>query len=95
MGYACWRVFDAPAEEFQKVAVVVKKISGAVKKATRAAGINVLQANERAAGQDVMHFHVHVIPRFNEDKAGFKCPKKEYAEGEMQEFQERIKSALG
>jgi len=87
-------LYDLPEEEFQKVAVVVKRVSGAVKRATGAAGINVLQANEKAAGQEVMHFHVHVIPRFENDGSGFKWPKKEYKKGEMQQLQEKIKSAL-
>lgn len=87
-------LYDLPEEEFLKVASVVKRVAGAVKKATNAQGINVLQANEKAAGQEVMHFHVHIIPRFLEDGSGFKWPKKEYSEGEMKEFQEKIKSNL-
>lgn len=34
-----------------------------------AAGFNVVQNNGPAAGQTVMHFHIHVIPRYeNDDK---------------------------
>ena len=87
-------IYSVPEEELEWIAVVTKRVALAVKKATGADGVNVLQANERAAGQEVMHFHVHVIPRFSGDGAGFKCPKKEYAKGEMQEFQEKIKSAM-
>ncbi|MFQ5999883.1 MAG: HIT family protein, partial [Candidatus Bathyarchaeia archaeon] len=39
----------------------------AVKKAVGAEGISILQFNGRAAGQLVMHLHVHVIPRFGGD----------------------------
>jgi len=87
-------LFDLPEAEFHKIASAVKKVSAAVKEATGAAGINVLQANEKAAGQEVMHFHAHIIPRFEGDGAGFKCLKKEYAEGEMQALQEKIKGEL-
>ena len=36
----------------------------ATKQAFRADGISVRQNNEAAAGQDVFHFHVHVVPRY-------------------------------
>jgi len=38
-----------------------------VKEAVGAEGISILQFNGGAAGQSVMHFHVHVIPRFRGD----------------------------
>jgi len=30
-------------------------------------GINVVQSNGAAAGQDVFHYHVHIIPRWHDD----------------------------
>jgi histidine triad (HIT) family protein len=30
-------------------------------------GVNIMQNNGRAAGQEVPHVHVHVIPRFEND----------------------------
>ncbi len=44
-----------------------KKIASAIKQATRASGINLLMNNEPAAGQLVLHAHVHVFPRFLND----------------------------
>jgi histidine triad (HIT) family protein len=35
-------------------------------------GLNVTQANGRAAWQDVFHYHVHLIPRYGDD--GFRPP---------------------
>ena len=31
------------------------------------AGINLIQANGRAAFQTVFHFHMHVVPRYIDD----------------------------
>lgn len=31
------------------------------------AGINLIQNNGELAGQTVFHFHVHVIPRYDDD----------------------------
>lgn len=57
--------------------MVSKKVAIAVKKAVSADGVNILQNNRAAAGQEVMHYHMHVIPRFENDgiKMGFKSGK--------------------
>lgn len=34
-------------------------------------GYNVVQNNGEAAGQTVFHFHMHLIPRYKNDKCGF------------------------
>ena len=60
-------IYDIPKKVLADMLVVVKKVSVAVKKAVEAEGINIVQCNEKAAFQDVMHFHVHVIRRFEGD----------------------------
>lgn len=46
------------------------RICRAVRAATGCAGLNLLQNNGEAAGQEVEHVHVHVIPRFTGDASG-------------------------
>lgn len=64
-----------PKEHFQDVceldeAVAAKvlplagKIGAAMKKGLGCAGFNVVQNNGEAAGQTVMHYHMHLIPRY-------------------------------
>jgi len=60
-------IYEVPENVLADLFSVVKRVSAAVKKTVGAEGISVLQLNGRAAGQMVMHFHVHVIPRFRED----------------------------
>jgi len=60
-------IYDIPQKVLSDLFAVVKRISVAVKKAVGAEGVTILQFNGRAAGQSVMHFHVHVIPRFRGD----------------------------
>jgi len=60
-------IYDVPEDVLADLFSVVKRVSAAVKKTVGAEGISVLQLNGRAAGQTVMHLHVHVIPRFRED----------------------------
>jgi histidine triad (HIT) family protein len=37
-------------------------------------GLNLLQCNGPAAAQSVMHFHVHVLPRKNDDNVAMNWP---------------------
>lgn len=47
-----------------KVLPLAGKIGAAMKKALGCAGFNLVQNNGAAAGQTVMHFHMHIIPRY-------------------------------
>ncbi len=43
---------------------VVVKLSKALKKAFQADGLNIVNNNGAAAGQEVFHYHIHLIPRY-------------------------------
>jgi histidine triad (HIT) family protein len=43
-------------------------VAKAVKAALHCDGLNLLQANERAGQQQVFHFHVHVVARYQGDR---------------------------
>ena len=47
-----------------KVLVLAGKIGTAMKRVLGCTGFNVVQNNGEAAGQTVFHFHVHIIPRY-------------------------------
>lgn len=47
-----------------RILPVGAKVGQAMKQALGAAGFNLVQNNGRAAGQTVFHFHMHVIPRY-------------------------------
>jgi histidine triad (HIT) family protein len=80
---------DMADEDIKAVFVAAKKIANAVMKATGAQGYNLGMNNKKAAGQLVMHSHLHIIPRFNED--GLKhWPGKKYAEGEAEKTKKEI-----
>ena len=61
-------IFDIPKETLGQVHIVSKQIASAIKAATKADGISIIQQNGKAAGQDIFHLHVHVVPRFEEQK---------------------------
>ncbi len=47
-----------------KVLPLAGRIGKAMVKGLGCAGFNLVQNNGEAAGQTVMHFHVHIIPRY-------------------------------
>ena len=61
-------IFEIPQELIAYIHGIVKQVAIAVKKATKADGISIIQQNGKAANQDVLHLHVHVVPRYEGQK---------------------------
>ena len=87
-------LWELGEEEAKKVMAVASKVSKAQKEALGCDGINVLQNNGVAAGQTVFHFHMHLIPRYENDEVTVPWNHLEYADGEAQEVCDKIKSAI-
>ena len=86
-------LLDLPDSLLGDLFAVVKKVAGAVVKAVDAEGFNLGMNNEKAAGQEVFHAHIHVIPRFLDD--GLKhWSERKYEDGEIGELAETIKNNL-
>jgi histidine triad (HIT) family protein len=60
-------VYDLTDEQAAAIFRATVRVARAVREASGCAGLNLVQANEPAAGQDVFHFHLHVVPRFAGD----------------------------
>lgn len=61
-------IYDLPLETSAALMRTISMVARAVKQATSADGVVVRQNNERHGGQDVFHLHVHVVPRFENDR---------------------------
>lgn len=74
---------------------LAKKVGLAITKAMRVDGYNIKINNGRAAGQEIDHVHIHVIPRLDGDGV-YRLPARDrYPEGVMGSTAEKIKSVLG
>jgi len=60
-------IYDLPDSVAAKIFAVARRLAIILKKVRRAAGINLQQNNEPAAGQHAFHYHLHIIPRFEND----------------------------
>jgi histidine triad (HIT) family protein len=70
------------SEDLARLIVVGQKIAVALKEVVSCDGINFIMNNGEAAGQEVLHTHLHVIPRFTNDDAFEEPITGEYEEGE-------------
>jgi len=60
-------IFDLADLEASRLLVLAKRIAVAMKEGLACDGINIIQNNEAVAGQSVFHFHLHIIPRYEND----------------------------
>lgn len=60
-------LFELPDETAGKAMVLAKKLAKKMVDKLGADGLNVVQNNGAAAGQTVMHYHLHLIPRYEND----------------------------
>ncbi len=84
-----WDVGEDLAAELARQTV---KLAEAVKRAMRPDGLNVIQSNGAAATQTVMHLHVHVVPRWEDDAVGrIWPPETHYSEGDKDDAWETLR----
>ena len=67
---------DTPKEVMHKVMDVAQRIGQAQIMMLGAKGVNILSNVNKEAGQSIIHFHVHVIPRYISNE-GFQITMKE------------------
>ncbi len=72
----CENFLDCPPEIRDKVFAVAQRIGQAEISILGAKGVNILTNVGEAAGQSVLHFHVHVIPRYTGGEGGFQITMK-------------------
>lgn len=53
---------------------VSARLAPAVVAETGAQGFNVWTANGKVAGQEVLHLHLHILPRYHDDAFGLRFP---------------------
>lgn len=60
-------IFDINKNTLEKMIAVSKDLSGQLTKENNATGINLLHASGKDAQQSVFHFHLHIVPRYEND----------------------------
>ena len=87
-------IWEASEADLQAAIAVAKKIALALREAVKPDGLNLLQANGAAAFQSVPHFHLHLIPRWNNDGKGFDWTLVPDDRAQIVQIGERVREAL-
>lgn len=60
-------ILEVDDEILSHLMIVTKNLANKIIKKLNAKGVNILTNANEIAGQTVMHFHIHIIPRYNLD----------------------------
>lgn len=60
-------LYALPPEQLAATARTAQKVANALRRTLEPHGLNIVQNNGAAAGQTVFHYHVHLIPRWEND----------------------------
>ena len=87
-------VWDAQPADLQAAIGAAKKVAQGIRDALKPDGLNMLQANGPAAFQSVPHYHLHLIPRWENDGKGFDWTLVPGDRAHIQAVGERLKQAI-
>ena len=60
-------ILEIPSDELATLMAKVQELAKLITAKLNANGVNILVNTNEAAGQTVMHLHIHIIPRYDEN----------------------------
>ncbi|WP_255151004.1 HIT family protein [Halorarius halobius] len=85
---------DLPAETGGHMFGVAQRVAAALRASVDADGIGLLLADGAAAGQEVFHVHLHVIPRHEGDGVVFRGNQTPADRDDLDELASRVRDHL-
>ncbi|WP_317366894.1 HIT family protein [uncultured Tyzzerella sp.] len=65
-------IFEIDEETLKEGYSIARNVANSIRKSLNIENINILQNNGALAGQTVNHFHIHIIPRLENDTVTMK-----------------------
>jgi histidine triad (HIT) family protein len=87
-------IFTVPPEILAAVNRTVQRVAVAIRDGLHPDGINILQNNGAASGQEVFHYHVHLIPRWTHDGVLKPWTPKQTNSDELRAVADEIRQAM-
>lgn len=82
--------YELPEEKAVEVIKVAKKMTVQMAKNLQCDGFNILQNNNEIAGQTIMHYHMHLIPRYVNDNQDLTVKAMQPSQEELAEIKNII-----
>lgn len=83
-------LYEISDETAAKAMKLAKKMAVAMTEKLGCDGFNLIQNNNEAAGQTVFHFHMHLIPRYQDDGQSILWTPMEHTAEELDEVQKLL-----
>ena len=87
-------IYTIPDRELKRIIVVAKKLAKVYRKALQVNAVNILHASGREAQQDVFHFHIHLVPRRENDGLNLWYKSKQRIRVEFDKTLRKIKQFM-
>ncbi len=87
-------LFDLPPDVGAEMMHLAIRVARAVRASLEPDGLNLIQASGEAAGQEVFHVHLHVLPRWHGDNALTWWERRPGDADRIQQVAARIRAAL-
>jgi histidine triad (HIT) family protein len=87
-------LYALPPEQLAATARTAQKVANALRRTLEPHGLNIVQNNGAAAGQTVFHYHVHLIPRWENDGVLQMWHPRQTSPEELRALADQIRAAL-
>jgi histidine triad (HIT) family protein len=88
-------IFGLQGGQAAAVGVTAARVARAIRDAFQPEGLSVYQANGKAAGQTVFHYHMHLVPRYDGDGMALSWPVKNPPREKLEEYAAKIRTEIG
>ncbi|MCL2400176.1 MAG: HIT family protein [Defluviitaleaceae bacterium] len=88
-------IFSLNEEEAGRLFPLAQKVAAVLKEELDFHGLNLIQNNGAAAGQEVNHFHLHLIPRYENDAMAIQYRREDPSEKDFEDMAEKLQKVLG
>ncbi|MDD7218485.1 MAG: HIT family protein [Clostridia bacterium] len=87
-------IFELSDEMAAKAMILAKKMATVLTEALKCDGFNIVQNNGECAGQTVFHFHIHLIPRYQNDNVGITWVPGNLTDEDKEEILSKVRAIL-
>lgn len=90
-------IYELDEETASELFKAVPKIARAIKESLRPLGLNIVNNNEKEAGQAVFHYHLHLVPRYGKEDGfyiNWQNHSSDYSFNDLEKMSEQIKQAF-